>query len=276
MICAPGRAATAGRTAGVALAAFAAALWAIPPSAFGSEEDRDEGESRTGRVSGPDECKEGKRSREYEDKLEKWRRPRKLKRHRWVRGFREVTFRNIHTNRDAKLVLFDDDGNVAPEAAEKVRWIWNNSGVGDGKAVRDRLIKILYFTAVKFDVNEIVIISGWRDDREQSVTSPHWHGRGADIIVPGVSNQRVIDYVRKYGKVGVGTYPVSGFIHVDVRERSFFWRDVSGPGQPSCYYEIDRDIAREYDANYRESRDDPRRLRGYRDYIEQKRKRRRR
>ena len=31
------------------------------------------------------------------------------------------------------------------------------------------------------------------------------------------------------GFVGVGVYPVSGFVHLDVRERSYFWVDTSGP-----------------------------------------------
>lgn len=263
-----------GRAVAIGLAALAVGA-ALSPPALGDEEEQ-EGESRTGRVSGPEECEEGSRSAEYAERLREWREPRRLGRHRWVRGFREVTFRNIHTNRREKLRLFDDNGEVTEEAAEKIRRIWNNSGEGTGRAIQSRLIKILYFVAVKFDVKEIVIVSGWRDDREHSVTSPHWQGRAADIIVPGVSNARVRDYVRTYGKVGVGTYPVSGFVHIDVRNRSFFWRDLSGPGQPSCYYQVDRDLASKYDAEYDPHHDDPRRLRAYRDYVDQKNRRRRR
>ncbi|MBI5490353.1 MAG: DUF882 domain-containing protein [Deltaproteobacteria bacterium] len=254
-----------------------ATLFAFPPPALGDGDDDDEqeGESRTGHVHGPDDCEEGTADADYKARLREWREPRSLRRHRWVHGFREVTFRDIHTNRSEKLVLFDDDGEVTDEAAEKARYIWNDSGSGDGHAIRDRLLKILYFVAVKFDAKEIVIISGWRDDRGESATSPHWQGRAADIIVPGAANQRVVDYVREYGKVGVGSYPVAGFVHVDVRNSSFFWRDVSGPGQPSCYYEVDRDLARQYDEEYDEDHDDPRRLSGYHDWQEQQTKRHR-
>ena len=259
--------------------ALAASWLALPPAAFGDEGeggDDEEGESRTGRVDGPDDCVEGTAEPDYRKRLREWRAPRPLKRHRWVHGFREVTVRNIHTNRHEKLVLFDEDGEVTDEAKDSARSIWNDSGQGDGHAIKDRLLKILYFVAVKFDVKEIVIISGWRDDREGSSTSPHWQGRAADIIVPGISNGRVVDYVREYGKVGVGSYPVAGFVHVDVRTASFFWRDVSGPGQPSCYYEVDRDLARQYDADYDPEHDDPRRLSAYRDWAEQQAKRRHR
>ena len=29
----------------------------------------------------------------------------------------------------------------------------------------------------------------------------------------------------------MGVYPTSGFVHVDVRDRSYFWVDASGPGR---------------------------------------------
>lgn len=244
-------------------------------SAAADDPDRQEGESRTGRVDDPDDCVEGTADSDYRERLRGWREPRSLGRHRWVRGFREVTFRNIHTNRQAKLVPLDEDGKVTSEARAEIRRIWNNAGQGDGREIKDRLITILYFVAVKFDVKEIVVVSGYRDDRQESVTSPHYQGRAADIIVPGVANQRVVDYVRTYGRVGVGSYPVAGFVHLDVRSASFFWRDVSGPGQPSCYYEVDREQARQVDEEYDAGHDDPRRLRGYHDWLEQQARRRR-
>ncbi|NMC72664.1 MAG: DUF882 domain-containing protein [Myxococcales bacterium] len=263
--------------------ALAAALVVSPPAALGDEagqgedeRDRQEGESRTGRVGGPDDCVRGTADSSYEEKLRAWRTPRDLRPHRWVRGFREVTFRNIHTNRSAKLRLFGDDGELTAEAKAEIRRIWSDSVAGDGREIKDRLIKILYFVAVKFNAEEIVIISGFRDDRNESVTSPHWQGRAADIIVPGTSSRRVWEYVQTYGKVGVGRYPVSGFVHVDVRNASFFWEDVSGPGQPSCYYQVDRDLARRYDEEYDPHHDDPRRLRAYHDWQEQRAKQRRR
>jgi uncharacterized protein YcbK (DUF882 family) len=262
------------------LAALGAALVSLPPPALGDENedddrDRQEGESRTGRVDDADECEEGSADADYKARLRGWRQARDLRPHRWVHGFREVTFRNIHTNRSAKLRLFDDDGEVTDEARAEIRRIWNDSVGGDGREIKDRLIKILYFVAIKFNAEEIVIISGHRDDRGESVTSPHWQGRAADIIVPGASSRRVWEYVQTYGRVGVGRYPVSGFVHVDVRSSSFFWEDVSGPGQPSCYYQVDRSLGRQYDEEYDEGHDDPRRLNGYHDWQEQQARRRR-
>lgn len=258
------------------LALLGAVVLPPPHAAFGDDDDEQEGESRTGRVAGPDDCRMGTSNPDYRAKLEDWGTPRKLGRHRWVRGFREVTFRNIHTRREAKLVLFDDDGEVTAEAREKISWIWTNSPAAGEKRIDDRLVKILYFTAVKFRADEIVVVSGYRDDRNESVTRPHYQGRAADVVVPGTSANRVRDYVRTYGKVGVGSYPVSGFVHLDVRARSFFWEDVSGPGQSSCYYQVDRDLARQVDEEYDAHHDDPRRLQGYHDWQNEQAARRRR
>jgi hypothetical protein len=40
---------------------------------------------------------------------------------------------------------------------------------------------------------------------------------------------------RSFADIGVGYYPNSTFVHLDVRERSTLWVDYSGPGQTPCY-----------------------------------------
>jgi hypothetical protein len=46
-----------------------------------------------------------------------------------------------------------------------------------------------------------------------------------------VSNEELAAYVRQFGFVGVGVYPKSGFVHLDVRDASFFWLDYSLPNE---------------------------------------------
>jgi hypothetical protein len=57
--------------------------------------------------------------------------------------------------------------------------------------------------------------------------------------VEGVKNTDLRDYLRKsFKKVGVGYYPNSTFVHLDVRkDRSAFWIDYSGPGDRAMYSE---------------------------------------
>src|SRR5258708_20103469 len=51
------------------------------------------------------------------------------------------------------------------------------------------------------------------------------------LVVRGARDDEVARYARSLGFVGVGLYPRSGFVHLDVREHSYFWVDGSAPGQ---------------------------------------------
>jgi hypothetical protein len=71
-------------------------------------------------------------------------------------------------------------------------------------------------------------------------------GLACDFRVEGVKTAELRDYLRKtFDKVGVGYYPNSTFVHLDVRkERSAFWIDYSGPGERSVYSENPKDDLR--------------------------------
>jgi hypothetical protein len=43
------------------------------------------------------------------------------------------------------------------------------------------------------------------------------------------------DFLRTQARVGVGYYPNSSFVHLDVRKQSAYWVDHAGPGQPPSY-----------------------------------------
>jgi uncharacterized protein YcbK (DUF882 family) len=79
----------------------------------------------------------------------------------------------------------------------------------------------------------IEIISGYRPDARE--TSRHHHGRALDMRVAGVTRERLRDYVRTFEKTGVGYYPNSYFVHMDVRDDKGFWVDRAGPGEPADY-----------------------------------------
>ena len=55
-------------------------------------------------------------------------------------------------------------------------------------------------------------------------------GLACDFRVVGVGNTQLRDYLRQtFKKVGVGYYPNSSFVHLDVRkDQSAFWIDYSG------------------------------------------------
>jgi hypothetical protein len=59
----------------------------------------------------------------------------------------------------------------------------------------------------------------------------------------------VAKFAREAGFSGVGVYPVSGFVHVDVREHSYFWVDTSGPGRKSRLFGVLADVANKADSS---------------------------
>jgi hypothetical protein len=97
-----------------------------------------------------------------------------------------------------------------------------------GPTPHPRLLDILYAAVLHFDVPYVYLISGVRKDRGGS---RHSHGLAADVVYPGVSDEELAAYFRAQGFCGVGTYPRSGFVHIDTRDKSYFWVDRSSPGR---------------------------------------------
>lgn len=95
------------------------------------------------------------------------------------------------------------------------------------------LLERLQKIANRYPGKEIEIISGYRPDARE--TSRHHHGRALDMRVAGITRERLRDYVRTFEKTGVGYYPNSYFVHLDVRDEKGFWIDRAGPGEPADY-----------------------------------------
>jgi Bacterial protein of unknown function (DUF882) len=110
------------------------------------------------------------------------------------------------------------------------------------------LLLRLQAIADHFPGKTIDIVSGHRPTARSS--SRHHHGRALDLRVEGVTRERLRDFARTLEQTGVGYYPNSVFVHVDVREDKGYWVDRSGPGEPPDYgpwppREGDPDDARE-------------------------------
>jgi len=121
-------------------------------------------------------------------------------------------------------------------------------GSGNEHPIDPRLLDMVYRLQTRFHAPEIRIISGYRAPRGSGATSNHGKGRAMDLVVPGATDDDVAKFARDEGYTGVGVYPVSGFVHVDVRERSYFWVDSSGPGKRSRIRGILADLAAKSDA----------------------------
>jgi uncharacterized protein YcbK (DUF882 family) len=101
-----------------------------------------------------------------------------------------------------------------------------------------RLERLLYQTGRHWPGKRLEVVSGYRSPSvAKNPHSPHMKGLACDFRVAGVSNTELRDYLRRnMKKVGVGYYPNSSFVHLDVRkDRSAFWIDYSGPGERAMY-----------------------------------------
>jgi uncharacterized protein YcbK (DUF882 family) len=111
-------------------------------------------------------------------------------------------------------------------------------------AMNPRLMRLLYQTGRHWPGRRLEIVSGYRAPSvAKNPHSPHMKGLACDFRVDGVKTGDLRDYLRKtFEKVGVGYYPNSTFVHLDVRkDRSAFWIDYSGPGERAVYSENPND-----------------------------------
>ncbi len=103
-----------------------------------------------------------------------------------------------------------------------------------------RLVRVLYQVGKHYPGRRVEVVSGYRHPSvAKNPRSPHMKGLACDFRVTGVKNTELRDYLRHdFQKLGIGYYPNSSFVHLDVRKaRSAFWIDYSGPGERALYSE---------------------------------------
>jgi uncharacterized protein YcbK (DUF882 family) len=135
----------------------------------------------------------------------------------------------LNTRDRIELRAATDHGGFAASDLDRAAMSLREPWTGNAHPVEPRLLDLVYQVQRHFEAREIRVVSGYRTPRGPS-GSNHGKGRAMDFIVPGVVDADVAKYARTLGFVGVGVYPVSGFVHLDIRDRSYFWSDASAPG----------------------------------------------
>lgn len=121
---------------------------------------------------------------------------------------------------------------VGKRARKRLTHFLRDWRTNKSKRVPERLLWYLYLVGQRFDA-PIEVVSAYRHKERKS--SRHKQGRAVDFRVVGVDNRVVWNYCKRFDNVGLGLYPNSRFIHMDVRDRSYYWIDESGPGQKAKY-----------------------------------------
>lgn len=124
--------------------------------------------------------------------------------------------------------VFDKKGKLIPRAASGIQRVLAMGGARPQAA--PRLFRLLVAVSDRFGGRPLRIVSGYRA-RSFFEASKHKSSRAVDFSIPGISNEVLRDYLRSIPNVGVGYYPNSSFVHLDVREYSAYWVDYAGPGE---------------------------------------------
>jgi uncharacterized protein YcbK (DUF882 family) len=178
-----------------------------------------------------------KKAKAKAKKRSKKKRTKKKKR-RTVKRF-HMTLHHANTKERLKnlWVIRRDPKNknkqwVGKRARKRLTHFLRDWRTGRTKYVPERLVWYLYLVQQHYDA-PIEIVSGYR--HKERKTSRHKQGRAVDFRVVGVSPKELWKYCKRFDSVGVGHYPTSRFVHLDVRKRSHYWVDDSGPGEDAEY-----------------------------------------
>jgi uncharacterized protein YcbK (DUF882 family) len=141
-------------------------------------------------------------------------------------GIRRLKFENLHTGEKLDAV-YCVEGCYQPDVLQAVNHTLRDFRTGDVHAIDPRLLDLLHDLNSRLDNDAAIqVISGYRSpatnammhERSSGVAakSLHMEGMAIDIRLPNRPLQAVHDTALSLGKGGVGFYPISNFVHVDV------------------------------------------------------------
>ena len=138
----------------------------------------------------------------------------------------------LHLDEAIEVRPFDEQFQPDPAALRQINHLLRCRVTGNEVEIDPRLIRVLVQLSGLYG-KTIQLVSGHRMPRTLSTkpTSQHAIGRAADIRIPGVSINDLKRVAIKFGARGVGLYPEKGFVHVDVREKKYYWRYSAADGE---------------------------------------------
>lgn len=139
---------------------------------------------------------------------------------------RELRLLNTHTGEKLKRVYWAE-GRYEPEALKEIAHLMRDHRSDEMHEIDPALLDALHAMRLKLDSSEdLHIISGYRSPatnaqmRESNAgvarKSYHMRGMAVDIRLPGRDLPRLRKVAVDIGFGGVGDYPRSDFLHVDV------------------------------------------------------------
>lgn len=146
----------------------------------------------------------------------------------------QVTLYRIWSSEKLTLKLVDTKGNAKLLARVRMREFLRPRESRKRKLPNSRLMSLLAQVSDHYGGREIHVVSGYRlPGGLTRQTSRHVAGEAIDFRIPGVGLEELRDYCSHFENVGVGFYPRTQFVHLDVRTKPARWTDWSLAGQPA-------------------------------------------
>ncbi|MFC3068364.1 DUF882 domain-containing protein [Phenylobacterium soli] len=139
---------------------------------------------------------------------------------------RSLSLLNLHTGEKLKATYFEG-GEYLPDALEAMNRLLRDFRTGDVHPIAPNLLDLVNTLQGRLDTTQTVhVISGYRSphtnallhERSNGVAtkSLHMQGLAMDIRIPGVELADLRNAALGLQRGGVGYYPSSDFVHVDV------------------------------------------------------------
>ncbi len=142
------------------------------------------------------------------------------------KGARRLGFKHLHTG-ETLDVAYWENGAYVPDALGAVNHVLRDWRTGETHVIEPKLLDLLTALQARLGKDEhFDVICGYRSpatnamlhDRSSEVAthSLHMVGQAIDIHLPGVELANLRDAAMSLGLGGVGYYPESDFVHVDI------------------------------------------------------------
>jgi uncharacterized protein YcbK (DUF882 family) len=141
----------------------------------------------------------------------------------------------VRLGEDFRIKVKDHRGKIPPPALKSFEKAMRSGAASH--SVDPRLVALLGMVSNHFGGRTLEIVSGYRPFAPTQYTphSNHNLGKAMDFRIVGVPNEVLRDFCKTLRNVGVGFYPNSTFVHLDVRDAPAYWVDYSRPGEPPKY-----------------------------------------
>lgn len=136
-----------------------------------------------------------------------------------------------------EVQLMGRRGHLTPNGLTGLGKILRFAPTGEKTTIDPRLAALVAEVSDHFGGRPLHVVSGYRPYTPAQYTphSNHNLGRAMDFSVEGIPNTTLRDYCRTFRNAGVGFYPNSTFVHLDVRAGKAYWVDYSRPGEAPHY-----------------------------------------